>query len=685
MDDLAGRAALAGAGAARRRKLHVGHFAFMRAVVQGIDVRSSWDRYLRVEGEGTDQRLVRSTTAWIRDEFAAAAKREDRHGTARLVRIDISKIADGSHELPSLEAFAESRGIEEFSETEQTAAFEAEYGKASARQKRRAKLIARQLDALRWLEGLVAQSPRAGDAVAAWLNPALANHLEAADIFTLAQLVERINGIGRRWYAGIKAMGESKAQRIVEWLRELGSPHGHSIELQLGRHVALPRSKLYAHELQAVVAPASDIRPLEKFIVPAELDGTRGLYRRPQAQCLLKAGNDYQAILAWLRSKHGLTPDQKANLKARRRQRDTGVEQGLDWLQALSNTQRAYRKESERFLLWAVTHKGKALSSMSNEDCIEYRDFLADPQPRSRWCGDRGRERWSPLWRPFEGPLSASAQRHAVTILKNLYGFLVDQNYLMGNPWSAVGVPRSAGPKVNAGRSFSLAQWGFIEAQLKMLQATSANQRLTFGLHLLYATGLRLSEVVAATVDDLQWVEYPADASDDQPMQGWMLRVIGKGQKEREVPLPINVVGELAKYLRSRGLDPDPEDIGNQGAFLLGKASDAALRAPGLNTGQRFDPREGIAATTFYDQIKAFFTGCGDVLRGQGDARGAERFAKASTHWMRHSHASHAIASGMPIEIAQQNLGHASLATTTVYVTTEKRRRMKAVEEFWQR
>ena len=685
MNDLAGRAALAGAGAARRRKLHVGHFAFMRAVVQGIDVRSSWDRYLRVEGEGTDQRLVRSTTAWIRDEFAAAAKREDRHGTARLVRIDISKIADGSHELPSLEAFAESRGIEEFSETEQTAAFEAEYGKASARQKRRAKLIARQLDALRWLEGLVAQSPRAGDADAAWLNPALANHLKAADIFTLAQLVERINGIGRRWYAGIKAMGESKAQRIVEWLRELGSPHGHSIELQLGRHVALPRSKLYAHELQAVVAPASDIRPLEKFIVPAELDGTRGLYRRPQAQCLLKAGNDYQAILAWLRSKHGLTPDQKANLKARRRQRDTGVEQGLDWLQALSNTQRAYRKESERFLLWAVTHKGKALSSMSNEDCIEYRDFLADPQPRSRWCGDRGRERWSPLWRPFEGPLSASAQRHAVTILKNLYGFLVDQNYLMGNPWSAVGVPRSAGPKVNAGRSFSLAQWGFIEAQLKMLQATSANQRLTFGLHLLYATGLRLSEVVAATVDDLQWVEYPADASDDQPMQGWMLRVIGKGQKEREVPLPINVVGELAKYLRSRGLDPDPEDIGNQGAFLLGKASDAALRAPGLNTGQRFDPREGIAATTFYDQIKAFFTGCGDVLRGQGDARGAERFAKASTHWMRHSHASHAIASGMPIEIAQQNLGHASLATTTVYVTTEKRRRMKAVEEFWQR
>ena len=52
---------------------------------------------------------------------------------------------------------------------------------------------------------------------------------------------------------------------------------------------------------------------------------------------------------------------------------------------------------------------------------------------------------------------------------------------------------------------------------------------------------------------------------------------------------------------------------------------------------------------------------------------------------MRHSHASHAIARGMPIEIAQQNLGHASLTTTTVCVTTEKRRRLKAVEAFWKK
>jgi integrase len=97
------------------------------------------------------------------------------------------------------------------------------------------------------------------------------------------------------------------------------------------------------------------------------------------------------------------------------------------------------------------------------------------------------------------------------------------------------------------------------------------------------------------------------------------------------------------------------------------------------------DPRQGIAATTFYDQIKRFCDDCARMLRGRGDAKGAERFTKATTHWMRHSHASHAIASRMPIEIAQQNLGHAPPATTTVYVTTEKQRRMKALEAFWEK
>lgn len=56
---------------------------------------------------------MRATIAWIRDEFALAAKRQDRYGTARLVRIAATRIADPSLELPSLEAFAEAHCLED--------------------------------------------------------------------------------------------------------------------------------------------------------------------------------------------------------------------------------------------------------------------------------------------------------------------------------------------------------------------------------------------------------------------------------------------------------------------------------------------------------------------------------------------------------------------------------------------
>lgn len=673
----------ADAQAARRRKLHAGHFAFMRAIVQGLDLRDSWDRYLRSEGQGTDLRQVRATLAWIRDEFAAAARREDRHGVARLVLLDAHRLGDPAHRLPALDEFALARGLQEFSEAEQRAAYDAEFGPAVQRLRRRERLVARQLDALRWLEALAAQSPQAGDAVAAWLHPDLADRLEAAGLFTLAQLAERINGLGRGWATGIRGIGVAKAARILAWM----SAHAPSHGLTLGAHVAVARRQLFAHELRAVVAPATAIRPLDKLVVPAGLDGRQGLFRRPAAQCLLKADNDHEAVLAWLRAKQGLDPAERAARLARRRVRSVAgvadVEPPLDWLQHLSHTQRAYRKEAERFLLWAIVQRGKPLSSMTHEDCLAYRDFLADPQPRSRWCGPRSRERWSPLWRPFEGPLSPAAQRQALTVLKNLYAFLVDQNYLMGNPWSGVRGPQGGGPTMDAGRSLSPAQWRFVVGQLDQLPDTSAHRRLRLAVKLLYASGLRLSEVVAATLEDLRWVEYPPDAEDAAVVSGWLLQVVGKGRKRREVPLPAEVVGELSGYLASRGLDPDPRAPAQRGAPLLARATDLAVRAPRLKPHLEALPGEGgLAAATLYRQLKGFFRDCARVLATQGDVRGAERLARASTHWLRHSHASHAIARGLPIEIAQQNLGHASLATTTVYVTTEGKRRMKALQRF---
>jgi len=667
--------------AAPSRKLGAAHFAFMRGLVQGLPLRDTWERYLQAEGSASDLRLVRSTIAWIRDAFSAAARREARFGTARLVLIDVDTLGADAPALPALEDFALERGLEDFSQAEQLEAYEAEFGKATQRQSRRGRIVAKQLEALRWLEGLVAQPPGPGDAVAAWLAPTIAHRLEAAGVFTLAQLVDRINGLGQGWTGAIAGIGLAKGARVLAWLRA----HEADLGLAIGPHVAHRRRDQFRHELARVVAPATDIRPLEKLVVPAEFDGTRGLYRRPQAHCLIGATNDHEALLTWLRAKASLTPEQRAAVKARRRGRDSGVEGPQEWLNFLSHTQRAYRKEAERFLLWAIVERRKPLSSMTTEDCLAYRAFLADPAPRSRWCAPRNRERWSPLWRPFEAPLEVTSQRYAITVLKNLYAFWVDKNYVMGNPWSGVAVPRSATPRLNAGRSLTMAQWRFARAQAHQLPDTSSGVRLRFALSFLYATGLRLSEAVAARVDDLEWVAYPPDEDDTDHVEGWLLNVVGKGARLRQVPVPQDVVAELADYLTSRGLDPDPEAPASAGAFLLGQATDIGARAPSLAPAAGADAKAGLAANTLYDQLKRFFGDCAAVLTAQGDAKGAGRFAQVSTHWLRHTHASHSIARGTRVEIAQQILGHASLATTTVYVTTEGKRRMKAIASFWQR
>jgi site-specific recombinase XerD len=658
-----------------RRFLHLGHFAFMRAVVQGLPANEFWDRYLGIEGERTDVRVVRATIAWIRAEFAEAARLHAKPGTARLMRLDAQRLQDdGPLLLPTLAQFAEEEGLEDESERDQVEAFQARYGAATPRVSGKARLVRRQLDALRWLEVLTARRPAGADACGLWLRRELAAFLEAAGVLTLTQLVERINGLGKGWSRSVRGIGQTKAARIARWLTE----HQDSIGPQLGSHTTRARSDLKPGVLANVVVSGTDVRPLEKFIVPADLDGRQGAYRRPQAQCLLKATNDYDAILAWLRAKRGPTAAPTAAASAA----------DLSWWQGLSHTQRSYRKEAERFLLWAIVQRHTALSSTTAEDCMAYLAFLGDPQPAARWCGVRARERWSPLWRPFEGPLGPSAQRQAVVILKNLYSFLVAQNYLMGNPWSALATPRPTSPTLGISRSLTEAQWAFVKARAATEGAHSAAIRLRLALALLYATGLRASEVVSVRVGDLQAVEYIDAAAGvagqgGERVRGWMLRVVGKGQKLREVPVPQQLVTELQVYLASRGLSPRIDDPANAEAFILAQAADGDERAPGLHQSGRVDAMAGIAATTLYRQLKRFFARCAATLEEGGDPVGSARLLRASTHWLRHTHATHALANGVPIEVAQQNLGHVSIATTTGYVTTEQAQRMKAMARLW--
>jgi len=650
-------AAPAGAGKVsvqQHRKLHRGHFAFMRALAQGLDERASWERYLRLEGEHTDLRTVRSTIAWIRDEFAAAARRENKPGTARLILLDPDRFASAP-KLPTLAEFATERGMEDFSEAEQIEAYEAAYpasggggqGSArsagSARPSRRARVIDHQLQALRWLEGLVIQDPRPQDSVAMWLHPKLAIRIERAGMPTLRALIQRINALGARWWAKVPGVGERKAVRILDWLRA----NEEILGMRVGAHVRHARAKLAPSVLLGVVPAATAIVPYEKFVLPADLDGSEGRFRGAPQKCLLMAANDHEAIGAWLFSK------QQAKAGARA--------EG-----PLSSTQRSYRKEAERLLLWSILERKKALSSLSAEDATAYRNFLADPPPA--WCGPRHHQRWSSMWRPLEGALTPTALRQSLIILRSLFSFLMSQGYVTGNPFAAVALPANPQRSLGSSRTLSFAQWDHVDALLQNQTDTESGRRLRRGMRWLYATGLRLAEITSVKCEYLEQVHHaPADG---QGSTAWLLSVIGKGGRSRQVPVPAELIEEFADELARHGFERQVGAVTNQGIHVLSRFNAESERPVPWS------------ASGLYQAIKAFLAQAADKLEGVD----AQQLRKASTHWLRHAHASHALQgregqAPVPIQMVQNNLGHVSVGTTG-YLATERDEKIKAVNGF---
>lgn len=637
--------------------LHAGHFAFMRAVVQGLDAAAAWQRYLQVDGQPVDARTVARAVTTMRDIFAAAAKRHARPGLGRLLAIDPQRVSDASATLPALEDFAAEAGLEDFSVEEQLAAYQERYGKATQRQSRRRRLIARQLEAIEWLERIATdvETASSSDDLSRWLNPDLAKRLAHAKIHSVSQLVVRIRAKGAHWTRGIPAIGAGKAARIVAWLQTHGPSMGLVLPADFGQR-PLP----VMSDAKPPQTTSATVVPLEKLRLPTQLDGSAGLLRAPAEQCRLTATTDREAILAWLHTKGGSS-------KGETLQGNT-----MPSMKSLSHTQRAYLKEAERFLLWAVVGLGKPLSSVTSEDCKNYPAFLSDPKPRSLWCAPRGCSRGSEDWRPFEGPLSQTAQQRALTIVKSLTRFLVDQGYLATNPWSEVRVPRmlvsasQAETRENK-RRFTQQQWEFIRQRAHALPQTSANRRLRLALHLLYSTGLRISEAVSATLADLVPPAVPPGSEAMQP--GWTLLVPGKAGKRRKVPVPAEVMAELSAYLSTRGLSLQAQPPGSMPVFLLGRAADLGQRAPWAAVAREpVDPRAGITVATLHEQLKLFFSVCASALSAD-DRDASAALAAASSYWLRHTYGAHAVAAGVSLEVVQQNMGHTSLATTSRYAS----------------
>ena len=454
-------------------------------------------------------------------------------------------------------------------------------------------------------------APAISDDIGMWLAPAAVVALRAQDIHTLADLTVRIPR-RRQWWATIPGLGVNGARRIEAFFAEWPE-------------LTARARALIATEPRGVIVPWEQMGRL-----PHEVDGSLGQFRAPRETCSLNADDDYAAVQAWL------------------------------GLHESPSTQRAYRKEAERLILWAIIEKGRPLSSLTTEDATAYRNFLRQPAPRERWVGP-ARPRSSPDWKPFTDALSPRSAAYTLQVLGALFRWLVQQRYVLANPFAGLKV--RGGTKTAAldvSHAFSEGEWLLSRSIADGLEwsygwEAAAAQRLRFILDFTYATGLRASELVGATLRNIE-----TDIHGDH----W-LHLVGKGAKAGRVALPPLARNALDRYLVERGLpvtrahwDPSTLIVGNLGP----------------------DESGGITGARLWMIIKRFFATAADQLEAERPAT-AEKLRRASPHWLRHTHATHALARGAELTTVRDNLRHASVSTTSLYLHGDSVKRARQMED----
>jgi len=393
----------------------------------------------------------------------------------------------------------------------------------------------------------------------------------------------------------------------------LGPTSARRIEAFFAVHPALT---MRAKELVAR-SPKGRIVPWEQLCLPDEVNGSAGTFRAPRDTCTLDADDDYQAVQAWL-SMHESPA-----------------------------TRSSYRKEAERLILWAIVERGRALSSLTTEDAVAYRAFLLRPTPQERWIGP-ARSRAAADWRPFAGALSARSAAYALSVLGALFRWLIEHRYVLANPFAGVKVRGSqSGTVLDTSHVFSEGEWALVRTIADGLEWSygweiAAAQRLRFVLDFGYATGLRASELVNVGLGNIE-----TDSQGDH----W-IKVVGKGRKSAKVALPPLAHAALYRYLIERNLPVTPTRWQKATPLIPSLADDGA---------------SGITGVRLWRILRRFFVKAATVSAKDNQPL-AEKLLIASPHWMRHTHATHALARGAELTAVRDNLRHASISTTSTYL-----------------
>ncbi|MXY42892.1 MAG: site-specific tyrosine recombinase XerD [Dehalococcoidia bacterium] len=211
---------------------------------------------------------------------------------------------------------------------------------------------------------------------------------------------------------------------------------------------------------------------------------------------------------------------------------------------------------------------------------------------------------------------SDKTKTRKVASTKALFGFLLEEGVVDKNPMEDFSSP---GTGESLPETLSVEE---VEALLSVGESdTPMSLRDRAIIEVMYATGVRVSELVSLDIDDVDLDES-------------FVRCMGKGSKERIIPLHDEAVETVSEYLE----DGRPS--------LAGNAAGRAL----------FVSRKGGRLTR-----QALWL----ILKGRAQAAGIER--KITPHTLRHSFATHLLIGGAPLRHVQELLGHASITTTQVY------------------
>lgn len=311
-------------------------------------------------------------------------------------------------------------------------------------------------------------------------------------------------------------------------------------------------------------------------------------------------------------------------------------------------TYRAYRKESERLLLWSLIEKQKPLSSLTRDDLRDYQNFLSILEPRERWCGQR-RPRKDPRWRPFERPLNNESIAHAITIINALFSYLVEAGYLSGNP---LGLMRRKIKERNnknkiAERFLEQELWllvvDYIEAMPKNIpRETKEYERVRFLFHLLYLQGPRVSEVANAFMQDIKQIRGK-----------WWWEITGKGKKTQLIPVNNSMLDALMRYRQFYKLPALPAHGEFQPLFM------------------NLNGTKSVSSNTIYRIVKKIFLNCAATI-AQARPDFADKLKQASTHWMRHTAITHQADVGIELRYIKRSARHESVETTMMYQHAEE-------------